>query len=68
MHFTSPLSSILWRRNIPHSAEQKPGNSDDVRYLKATLLLSSVPLTTTPVAPPERTANTYESMKAEETL
>lgn len=28
------------------------------RYLKATLLLSSGPLTTTPVAPPERTANT----------
>lgn len=29
-----------------------------LRYLKATLLLSSGPLTTTPVAPPERTANT----------
>lgn len=29
-----------------------------LRYLKATLFLSSGPLTTTPVAPPERTANT----------
>lgn len=63
MHLTSPLSSILRRRekNIPPSGatEARRRCGRRIRYLKATLLLSSGPLATTPVAPPERTANTY---------
>ena len=34
-------------------------NWNTVRYLNAMEFLSSGPLTTTPVAPPERTANTW---------
>lgn len=62
MHFTSPLSSILWKQySFKHDRDTlKLWMSYLVRwYLKATLLLSSGPFTMTPVAPPERTANTY---------
>lgn len=64
MHLTSPLSSILWRNNITCWLWQMLLNCwHHIRYLKATLLLSSGPFTMTPVAPPERTANTYRQDK-----